>query len=123
MFDRIPDVGPREAVDTFEAKSFHELEHANGTSEAVPVQAVLVHAFGGVDVRTQIKWTEGTDDHALFSEDADREVFFKRAGATGIEPHAALASRCGSRDVWSGIPVGDDFWGHDLLSDSHGCDQ
>src|SRR5580704_10909961 len=113
MFGRVPNVGPREAVDAFPAKGLHQLEPTTGPSEPVPVQAVLVKAVGCVDVRTKVKWADGAHDQALFSEHTNCEVFFKRARATGINPHAALTGGCRRRDVWSGIPIGDDSRGHD----------
>src|ERR1700730_10191817 len=100
MFDRVSDVGPCEAVDAFPAKCLHQLESTTCTSEPVPVEAVLVKAVGCVEVRTEVKWADGADDQALFSEHTNREVFFKRAGATGINPQAALTRRCRRRDVW-----------------------
>src|ERR1700730_1019456 len=100
MFDRVSDVGPCEAVDAFPAKCLHQLESTACTSEPIPVEAVLVKAVGCVDIRPKVKWADGADDQALFSEHTNRKVFFKRAGSTRVNPHAALGRWCRSRDVW-----------------------
>src|ERR1700676_3576694 len=123
MFNRVSNVGPGEAVYTFPAKSFHQLEPTACTSEAVPVQTMLVKAVGCVDIRTKVKWADAADDQALFSEHPHREVFFKWAGSTRVNPHAALVRWCMIREVWSGISVGDGSWGHDLLGVSLRCAQ
>src|ERR1700720_2187631 len=123
MFEGVPNVGPGEAADAFPRECFHQLEATTCTSEAVPVQTVLVKAVGCVDVRTKVKWADGADDQTLFAEDTHREVLFERAGSTRIDPHAALGRWRSACDVWSGISGGDDPWSHDLLGASHRCAQ
>src|SRR5580704_7699623 len=121
MFRRVADVGPYESADASVREGLRQLQAAAGSNETIPVQAVLVHAVRRVDVSTEVKWADGAEDHALLSEHAHRKVLFQRTGSARINPHAALARWCRTRDPGSVVLAGDDLWRHDFLSASHRC--
>src|ERR1700733_12741830 len=116
MFRRVADVGPYEGANASVREGLRQLQAAVGSNKTIPVQALLVDAVRCVDVSTEVKWADGAEDHALLCEHAYHKILFQRTGSARINPHAALARRCRTRDPGSVVLAGDDLWRHDFLS-------